>query len=152
MEQRQGVVAFAGEADEVLGVLALESAALVVVREDEDPALAVDIGRSVGLREVAAEALGLDGVIVPRELAPGVLDGVGVSWCRAQQGSGGDQQCGFHCFSLATAQELRAAPPKRLNCLAATESGAQSPSVNGALAPAASLRPPTLHKRAPRGG
>ena len=65
MEQRQGVVAFAGEADEVLGVLALESAALVVVREDEDPALAVDISRSVGLREVAAETLGLDGVIVP---------------------------------------------------------------------------------------
>ena len=84
MEQRQGVLAFADEANEVFGVLALVGLAALVMGEDERPALAIDISRGMRLGEVATEALGIDGVMVRGELAPGVLNSVGEGCPRAQ--------------------------------------------------------------------
>ena len=106
MEQRQGVLAFADEANEVFGVLALVGLAALVMGEDEGPALAIDISRGMRLGEVATEAFGIDGVIVPGELAPGVLNSVGVGWPRAQQGSSGDQGKALHGFSIGESMSL----------------------------------------------
>ena len=54
-------MAFAGEVNEVFGVLALVGLAALVMGENEGPALAIDINRGMRMGEVATEAFGIDG-------------------------------------------------------------------------------------------
>ena len=58
----QPVLTLARELDEILSVLSFEGLALICMGENESPARAVDVGRGVGLREVACEVFrGLQG-------------------------------------------------------------------------------------------